>query len=79
MNNSKLVYEIRDVRDFRELFFGSAERVPENTAFLRRVGKEAEEITYRRAAEDISALASFFSAEKLDGAKIAVIGKNCYE
>ena len=79
MKNSKLVYEIRDVRDFRELFFGSAERVPENTAFLRRVGKEAEEITYRRAAEDISALASFFSAEKLDGAKIAVIGKNCYE
>lgn len=79
MQNSKLVYEVRDVRDFRELFFGTAERVPDNIAFLRRVGKEAEEISYGRAAEDISALASYLAAEKLDGAKIAVIGKNCYE
>lgn len=74
-----LVYNVREVSDIRELITGTAEKYPDNTAFIYKQGNDTVEIKYSEVISDIAAFGEYLNSLGLEGKKIAVIGKNCYE
>lgn len=70
---------MREISSIRELCDGSCENFSENTAFVFREGDGVREITYGEVYDDIKAFASYLRSLGLEGKKIAVLGKNCYE
>ncbi len=74
------VYDVREVSDLRELLESSYELYAPNVAFTGHApGGGVYEITYETAYKQAVAFATYLNAQGLEGAKIAVTGRNCYE
>lgn len=73
-----MIYDIRLIRNFKELIEGSAEAYPQNPAFLYKEEGEVKTVTYREALDDIKSLVSFFVSKGLKDQKILLMGSNCY-
>ncbi len=80
---SRVVYQVDEIKDFRELIRKTAEKYPENIAYKYKAknGKENVYInkTYAQFKNDIEALSTKFLSMGLGGKKIAVVGNNRYE
>lgn len=74
------LYNIRQIRDFRDMLEQSAELFAEKAAFWIRVGKgEFRSITYRHFKDDVDALGAALTSLGLRGSFAAVMGENRYE
>lgn len=74
------LYEVRDVKNLRELIDGSVERFSQRPAFMvkdKTKGKFVS-ISYKKMQEDIRSLGTSLINLGLRGRKIAVIGENSY-
>ena len=78
-NLNNFVYNVREISSIRELCDGSCENFSGNTAFVFREGDGVREVTYGEVYDNIKAFASYLRSLGLEGKKIAVLGKNCYE
>ncbi len=78
--NSELVYNVPDIRSFRELVAYSTEKYGERIAFtfFKKTG-DIETITYKETYADIRALTAYLNSKGYTGSHIGVYGKNCYE
>ena len=81
---SRVVYQVEEIKDFRELIKKTAEKYPENIAYKYKAknGKENVEYinkTYAQFKNDIEALSTKLLSMGLAGKKIAVVGNNRYE
>ncbi len=81
---SRVVYQVDEIKDFRELIRKTAEKYPENIAYKYKAknGKENIEYinkTYAQFKNDIEALSTKLLSMGLAGKKIAVVGNNRYE
>ncbi len=74
----KLVYDVREVLNFRELITGSAELYGERCAFIFREGDGVREVTYAEVMDNVKALSTYLNSLGLEGKKVGVVGKNCY-
>ena len=80
MNNNEALYEVRKIRDFRDLINQSVDLYGDNTAYmLKNSDGEYYNVTYKELREDIRALGTAFWSMGLKGEKIAVMGKNSYK
>jgi long-chain acyl-CoA synthetase len=84
MNSKKyqnVDYEVRDIRDLRELINSCAELYGESPAFLVKdePGGKYRPISHREWNIDVNALGTCFVNRGLKGKKIAVVGENSYE
>ena len=80
---SRIVYEVEEVKDFKELVNRAYRKYPQNTAYKYKIknNNEVEYVskTYSEFKEDIEALSTKLLDMGLDGKKVAVIGNNRYE
>ncbi len=74
----KMVYDVRLVKNFRELLDTSVEEYGDRTAFLFRKNGEEKEKTYAEARRDVRALAAYIRGLVSENAKVALIGPNGY-
>lgn len=74
-------YPVREIATLKELLATSVELYRENPAFLikKERGGAYHEISYGQLGRDVDALGTQMLAMGLEGAKIAIIGENCYE
>ena len=80
MMKNEFVYNVREITNIRELLEGSFEANPDNIAFLARTADNGvSQILYHTLMEDVKGFATFLNAQGLEGKKVAVVGKNCYE
>lgn len=75
---------MKNFNNLRELVEYSAEKYKDNVAFkIKNKGKKGDEkyrdVTYSIFNDEMMRLASFIIRSGLQGKRIAVIGKNCYE
>ena len=78
-NLNNFVYNVPEISSIRDLCDGSCENFSENTAFVFREGEGVREVTYGEVYGNIKAFSSYLGSLGLEGKKIAVLGKNCYE
>ncbi|MCR5263266.1 MAG: AMP-binding protein [Clostridiales bacterium] len=77
---AEMVYDVPDIRSFREMMENSAEKYGERTAFIFWGGDhQAESVTYKEFYAQIKALASYLNSRGFGGRHIGVIGRNCYD
>lgn len=83
MNNKKALYEAKEFRDIREMINESVKKYGDNIAFIVKEKQEGEvsykNITYKMLQEDINKLGTALIDLGLQGKRIAIIAKNCYE
>lgn len=74
-------YPVREIATLKELLATSVELYRDNPAFLikKERGGAYHSITYGQLARDVDALGTRLLDLGLGGAKIAIIGENCYE
>ena len=80
---SRIVYEVEEVKDFKELVNRVYRKYPQNTAYKYKIknNNEVEYVskTYSEFKEDIEALSTKLLDMGLAKKKVAVIGNNRYE
>ena len=76
---TKPFYEVRQLRDLRDLITQSVELYGERPAFEVKVKNKHYNITYNEYYEQINALGTALIDMGLKNEKIAVAGDNCYE
>ena len=73
-------HEVRDIKDIKELVYGSAELFKEKDAYLvKNAQNEYEGISFAQVKEDMNSLGSSLINLGLKGEKIAIIGENRYD
>ena len=76
----KPLYEVRQINNFRELLYQSAELFADKAAFWVRAQKgEFRSITYSHFKDDVDALGAALLSLGLENSFIAVMGENRYE
>ena len=80
---SRIVYEVEEIKDFKELINRAYQKYPENTAYKYKIknNNEVEYVTktYSELKKDVEALSTKLLQMGLSGKKVAVIGNNRYE
>lgn len=77
---SNMVYNIPDIRSFRELIDNSVNEYAQLPAFVWREPDDSMgQTTYAEFYGDIICFAAWLLSKGLENKKIAIIGKNCYE
>ncbi len=71
-------YEVRKIRDLRELILGSAELFGPKAAFLEKRQGKYEPISFDQYMSDINALGTALCARGLKDKRVIVLGENCY-
>lgn len=80
MTNKKKFYDVRELRDLRDLIYQSEKLYADRPAFEVKNSKgEHYEITYKQYSNEIKALGTALVDMGLSGEKIAVGGDNSYE
>lgn len=84
MNKSrykKSFYQVREVRDLRELIDTSTEQFSESPAFLvkEKPGSEYKPVYFKQFRTEIDCLGTALLKRGFGGEKIAIIGENSYE
>ncbi len=75
----KPLYNVRPIRDFRDLLEQSSGLFGDKAAFLIREGKGFRNITYKEFRSDVEALGAGLCSLGLEGGAVAVLGENRYE
>ena len=74
------IFDAVEFNNIKDLMYHVAEKYKEKIAFVIKHKKEKEvsyeNVTYTRLLEDINKLGTAFYAMKLQGKRIAIIGKN---
>jgi len=74
------LYEVREIKDIKQLFNDSCKIYAGNTAFMQKRNSDVyENITYSEAQKDVDGLGTAFGDLGLDKKRIAIIGENRYE
>ncbi len=80
---NKVLYEVKEFKDLKELMNNSCKEFAKNTAFVikHKDGKKVdyENITYKTLGEEINSLGTALINMGYKDKKIAIIGKNRYE
>ena len=71
-------YEVRHIRDIRDMLRSSTDMYAEKNVFLQKMDGEYKGITYATLRHDVEALGTALWAEGLAGKRIMVIGESCY-
>ncbi len=80
MDNNVALYEVRKIRDFRDLINQSVELFGDKAAYMLKNSQgEYYDVTYRQLQADIRALGTALWSMGLKDKKIAVMGKNSYK
>ena len=81
MNTNKALYEMRPIRDFRDMMNQSAKEFANEPAFkLRQENGEYRDVTYAQYRVEIDALGAAMQENGwLPGKKVAIMGGNSYE
>ncbi len=80
MTNNKKFYDVREIKDLRDLINQSVQLYSERSAFtVKSKNGDQYDITYKRYGEEIKALGTALVDMGLSGEKIAVGGDNSYE
>lgn len=80
MTNNKKFYDVREIKDLRDLINQSVKLYADRPAFeIKNKKGEHFEITYKQYGEEINALGTALVDMGLSGEKIAVGGDNSYE
>ncbi len=74
-----LVYDVRDVFTVRDIVLTGARLFSDKCAFIYREGRGVREVTYAEVSENVKAFSTYLNDRGLEGKKIGVLGKNCYE
>ncbi len=74
-------YEVRRIRDLRELIHSSAQLFGSRGAFLvkDKPGDDYRPISYIQMLDDMNGLGTSFLKRGLGGQKVAIIAENCYD
>ena len=83
-NESRKVYESREVKTYREMIEYSTKNYAENIAYTYKKDYTAKEVeyvekTYEQVGKDIKAFSTLLLNKNLEGRRIALIGNNRYE
>ena len=75
--------EVPKFENIKEIIYNSVKRYPENIAYTIKEKKEGDKIeyknvTYTQLLKDINALGTVLYEKRLQGKRIAIIGKNQY-
>lgn len=76
--SSYQTYDVRHIRDLREMLRSSTEIYAEKNAFLQKTDGEYRGITYATLRHDVEALGTELWARGLAGKRVMVTGENCY-
>lgn len=76
--SSYVTYEVRHIRDLRDMLRSSTEMYAEKNAFLQKTDGEYRGITYATLRHDVEALGAELWGRGLAGKRIIVTGENCY-
>lgn len=80
MDNNGALYDVRKIRDFRDLINQSVELFADQTAYMLKNSQgEYYNVTYKQLQADIRALGTALWSMGYKGEKIAVMGKNSYK
>ena len=71
-------YEVRHIRDIRDMLRSSTDIYAEKNVFLQKTDGEYKGITYATLRHDVEALGTALWAEGLAGKRIIVVGESCY-
>lgn len=77
-NRKSYVYDIRDVADFRQLVTSSAELFRDRCAFLLRENDILREVSFTEFLRDVQCFTAALRSEVKEGARVGVMGQNCY-
>ena len=71
----------RPITDIKQMFESSVAKYGDNVAFMQkfRRGESYQEITYKKALEEVNALGTALIAKGLKGKRIGIIGETCYQ
>ena len=78
VGNSEDLYEVRKIKNLKEMTYGSTKLYKNNVAFRYREGDKFIDITYSRLEQDLTCLGTALFNLGLQGRRIAVIGNNSY-
>lgn len=75
------LYEVRQIRDIKDMFNSSVEIFGDRTAFLvkHQEGGPYIPVTYRQFKADVDALGTALIERGFEGKRVAIIGENRYE
>lgn len=81
MNTEAKLHKVRELKDIKDLLKQGDELFGEKPAFLakKKKGEEYFEITFSQFKKDVDALGTKLIEMGLEGAKIAIMGNNCYQ
>lgn len=71
-------YEVREIKDIREMLRGSVELYGDKAAFLEKRQKQYEPISFNQFGSDTNALGTALCARGLKDKRIMVMGENGY-
>lgn len=83
-NESRKVYESREVKTYREMIEYSTKNYAENIAYTYKKDYTAKEVeyvekTYEQVGKDVKAFSTLLLNKNLEGKRIVLIGNNRYE
>lgn len=83
-NESRKVYESREVRTYREMIEYSTKNYAENIAYTYKKDYTAKEVeyvekTYEQVGKDVKAFSTLLLNKNLEGKRVVLIGNNRYE
>ena len=79
MQKSNLVYDIRNISDFRDLISSCKDLYGNRPAFILKKDGELVNKSYNDFYDDVKNFAEYLVSQGLENKKIALIGNNCYE
>ena len=83
-NESRKVYESREVKTYREMIEYSTKNYAKNIAYTYKKDYTAKEIeyvekTYEQVGKDVKAFSTLLLNKNLEGKRVVLIGNNRYE
>lgn len=81
MTNTEPLYEVRKIKDIKDMFYSSVELYGDKCAFMIKdtPGGPYREISYNEFKDDVEAFGSVLIEMGLKGKRIAIMGENRYE
>jgi len=78
VGKSETLYEVRKIKNLKEMIYGSTKLFKNNVAFRYRDGENFIDVTYSQLEHDLTCLGTALFNMGLQNKRIAVIGANSY-
>ncbi len=73
-----MVYDVKQIKNFRELLDTSVEEYGDKEAFVLKENDGVRQVTYTEFKNDVRAVAAYLRSAVPDGGKVALVGANGY-